>query len=109
MDAPALLVLCTCPDRDSALALAQVAVEEALAACVNLLPGVKSIYRWQGAVETAEEVLLMIKTRPECFDALVARLRPLHPYEVPEFIGIPITTGLPAYLAWIADSVPERP
>ena len=99
---PALLILTNCPDETCAKALALALVEEKLAACVNLLPRMQSIYRWQGAVESASEILLLIKSTAANYAALEARIRELHPYEVPEIIALPITQGLPAYLNWLA-------
>jgi len=102
------VVLCTCPSGDASEALARALVGEKLAACVNLLPSVRSIYRWNGAVETAEESLLVIKTTMEHYAALEARIRALHPYEIPEIIALPIAAGLPQYLHWLTqpDSTP---
>lgn len=97
-----LLLLTNCPDEAVANAIALALVEERLAACVNLLPRVQSVYRWQGAVESASEIPLLIKTTAACYAALEARIRELHPYEVPEIIAIPISHGLPAYLNWLA-------
>jgi periplasmic divalent cation tolerance protein len=77
-------------------------VEERLAACVNRLPGAHSTYRWQGKVIDDSEVLLVIKTIPERFDALRDRLLELHPYEVPELVALEVVDGHPAYLDWIA-------
>ncbi|RPE75785.1 divalent-cation tolerance protein CutA [Vulcaniibacterium tengchongense] len=99
---PVRLLLSTCPDPASADALAGALVEERLAACVSVLPGLRSTYRWQGAVERADEVLLLIKTTAEREDALVARLRELHPYELPEAIAVEAAGGLAAYLQWVA-------
>jgi periplasmic divalent cation tolerance protein len=96
-----LLVYCTCPDHDSALRIAQALVDRQLAACVNLVPGLTSVYRWQGDTETAQEVLLLIKTRQAVYPELEAALLALHPYELPEIIAVPIEAGLPAYLSWI--------
>lgn len=95
------LVLCTCADEDTAMRLASAAVEEGLAACVNVLPGITSIYRWQGQLETGRECLLLIKTRAARYAALEQRLVDLHPDELPELISVPITGGYPPYLAWI--------
>lgn len=95
-----LLCLCTCPDRDTARTLARALVEARLAACVNLLPEVESVYRWQGAVETAQEVQLLIKTTTARLEALAARVRTLHPYAVPELIAFEAVGGLPDYLRW---------
>ncbi len=96
-----LLTLCTCPDLETAKRLASAVVEERLAACVNLLGGLLSVYRWQGHIEQDTETLLLIKTRSGRFAELSQRLAALHPYEVPEIIALPITDGLPAYFEWI--------
>ena len=95
------LVLCTCPDQECATRIAERLVEERLAACVSLVPGLTSIYRWQGGIQRDAEVLLLIKTVAGRFDALAATLCALHPYEVPEIIALPITAGLPDYLTWM--------
>jgi len=97
------LVLSTCPDAQTADRLATALVDERLAACVNVLPGVHSTYRWQGAVERGEEVLLLIKTTADRQDELVARLQALHPYELPEAVAVEATGGLAAYLDWVAE------
>ena len=99
----ALICFCTCPDPGTAQRIATALVDERLAACVNLMPGVHSIYRWQGKVEHAEEVLLLIKTMPEHFDRLGGRLRELHPCELPELLAVESALGLPEYIGWIAD------
>ncbi len=96
-----LLVHCTCPGLDQAERIARALVEERLAACVGLLPGLRSVYRWQGAIESADEALLLIKTAADRLDALQARLRALHPYELPEIVAVEIAAGLPPYLDWI--------
>ena len=100
--APALLCLSNCPDRASADRIARDLVERRLAACVNLLPGIESVYRWQGALETGSEVLLLIKTMPEHLEAVSARIVELHPYELPEVIALQSSGGLAGYLDWIA-------
>lgn len=94
-------VLITAPDADVGAALAGALVEEGLAACVNLVPGVRSIYRWEGAVQDDTEVLLIAKTREALLPALTARVEALHPYDVPEVIALPIAGGSAAYLAWL--------
>lgn len=99
-----LLVLTNLPDRPSAEALARELVEARLAACVNILPSCHSVYRWHAAIETAEEVPLLIKTSSERYAALEAAIRSHHPYEMPEVIAMPVRHGLPDYLAWVADS-----
>ena len=98
-----LLVLTNLPDRESALRLAQRLVEARLAACVNILNGCTSVYRWKGEIEQAEEVPVLIKTRAARYEELEAAIRELHPYEVPEVIAVPITSGLPDYLEWVAE------
>lgn len=97
----AVVVLSTAGSADEAERIASVLVAERLAACVNLVPSVTSIYRWQGAVERATEVLMVIKTRRALAPRLVARLQELHSYEVPEAIVVPIDGGSRPYLAWV--------
>ncbi len=98
-----LLVLSTCPDADSAATIARALVEERLAACVTRIPGVTSVYRWRDGLHEDSEILLLIKTRRECFEALRARLVELHPYEVPEVIALGIAEGHAPYLKWLRD------
>lgn len=98
----ALLVLTNLPDEAQARALARLLIDEKLAACVNLLAPCRSIYRWQGQVEEAGEVPLLIKTTHARYAALEAALRRAHPYELPEIIAVPIDCGLPEYLGWVA-------
>lgn len=81
--------------------LARALVEEGLAACVNIVPGVRSVYRWEGTVEEAEEVLLVIKTRSSRATALEVRVRELHPYDVPEVLALPVVAGSDPYLDWV--------
>lgn len=95
------IVFCSCPDAASALTLAQQLVEQNLAACVQTLPGLTSVYRWQGKTEQSSEHLLLIKTRKESYLALENAIIALHPYELPEIVAIPIAQGLPGYLDWI--------
>lgn len=105
----ALLCLCACPDADTANRIADALVGERLAACVQVLPGMTSVYRWQGRVERAREVLLLAKTTRERFDALRAQVAALHPHDVPEVVALDIADGLPAYLDWVAaETTPER-
>ena len=98
-----LLVLTTLPGREAALKLARALVEKRLAACVNILSGCTSIYRWQDNVEQAEEVPLLIKTRAGRYAELEAAIRSLHPYELPEIIAVPVVQGLADYLGWVAE------
>jgi periplasmic divalent cation tolerance protein len=101
------VVLVTVPDVDTGLGLARMLVGERLAACVNVLPGVRSIYRWQGEVQEDAEALLVLKTRADRAAALAARVRDLHPYDVPEVIELAAAGGSEAYLDWvIAESAP---
>ncbi len=100
-----LLCLTTCPDATSARRIAAALVEERLAACVNVIPGLHSTYRWQGAVERADELLLLIKTTRAAFPALQARLPALHPYELPELVAVEPANALPAYLQWVEGAV----
>ena len=102
-DAACQIVLTTCPDAASAERIAQALVEEGLAACVNILPPMRSVYRWKGQVEEASEQLLLIKCSSARFPALRERLQSLHPYELPEIVAIPVLDGLPEYLAWITN------
>ncbi len=102
-----ILVFCSAPSLENATSLAQTVVEEKLAACVNILPGVTSIYRWEGAVESSTEVLLLIKTREELFELLRARIVEQHPYELPEVIAVSISNGHAEYLKWIGSSTDE--
>ena len=104
-----LTVLTNLPDQASAQTIASLLVEKRLAACVNIMPPVVSTYRWQGNVETASEVPLMIKTTIKRYPELEAAIRKAHPYEVPEIIALPIHVGLPDYLQWIdSQTLPEN-
>jgi periplasmic divalent cation tolerance protein len=100
----ALVVLVTAPSAEEAARMARALVEERLAACGNVVPGLRSIYRWEGKVQEEAEALLLLKTTRRRFEALRARVRSLHPYEVPEVIALPVEAGHPAYLEWIAAS-----
>jgi periplasmic divalent cation tolerance protein len=100
-----LLILCTCPDEDTAGTIAAYLVEHRLAGCVNVVTGVTSVYRWEGEVQTDEEHLLVIKTHRRVYQPLEDAISALHPYDVPEVIALPIAAGLPAYLSWLAGSL----
>ena len=104
-----LLILCTCPDRESAEDIAERLVAARLAACVNIVPGLTSVYRWQGAVERSDELLLLIKTHTDQYALLEGTLREAHPYDLPEIIALPIAAGLPAYLSWIDQNLGTDP
>ena len=97
----ALLVLSTFPDAEVARTIARTLVEEQLAACANLVPGAESIYWWKGVIESSSEVLAQFKTTAEQYPRLEARLKELHPYELPAIVAIPISAGLPEYLEWV--------
>ena len=96
-----ILVVTTLPDRESARGIAQSLVDARLAACVSIGAPVTSMYHWQGATETADEVPLTVKTRGELFARVAAEIRSRHPYELPEILAVPIIDALPEYLAWI--------
>lgn len=103
--AGSVIVFVTCPTRQSAGKLAKLLVSERLAACVNILPRVQSVYRWKRNVERASELLLVIKTTSKRFPALRRAVCANHPYDVPEVIAMPITAGHAPYLRWVRDSV----
>jgi periplasmic divalent cation tolerance protein len=105
----ALLALCTVPDDVTAARVAHTLVDERLAACVNCVSGLRSTYRWQGAIHDEAETLLLIKTTSACVDALKSRLPQLHPYEVPELLVFDAADGLPAYLAWVQAQTDPHP
>ncbi len=104
-DADIRVVLCTFPDREQARQIGAALVERRLAACVSLLDGVESIYRWQGAVHHDPEVLAIIKTTASAFPTLEKALTELHPYEVPEVIALPVAAGAGPYLHWVREQV----
>lgn len=99
---PLLLVITNLPDQDSARRMAEMLVADRLAACVNMLAPCASIYRWQGRIESAQEIPLLIKTPASLYGKVEAAIRQHHPYELPEIIAVPISASLPEYLAWAA-------
>ena len=98
------VLLTTLPGKEQAQALARMLVEEKLAACVQLMP-IESFYRWEGKVQNEGEILLLIKTRTALFETAIARIKAMHPYTVPEIVGLPFSAGHRPYLDWIDDSV----
>ena len=100
-----IIALNTCPDKESAEDIARRLVENGLATCVNIVPAVQSIYRWQGKIEQDNEVLLIIKTRQDKFAPLEVLIREHHPYELPEIVAVPIDTSSKEYLNWIDQSL----
>lgn len=100
----AVVAYVTVPDKEVAKRIAAELVEAKLAACVNILPGVESVYWWEGKVETDPELLLKVKTRASLVPRLAAAVKATHPYDVPEVIAVPIVGGLPEYLSWLDDS-----
>ena len=96
-----MLVFITVPSREVGHEIATLLVEENLAACVNIVPGITSIYRWQDTIERDDELLLVAKTKSTHFERLATAVKRVHPYEVPEVIGLPLVAGSNEYLAWI--------
>lgn len=99
-----LMVMTNMPDMPAAQALASELVEKRLAACVNIIPGIQSVYRWEGKLETSSEVTLLIKTVGQRYDEVEATIRASHPYTLPEVIALPIARGSVDYLKWVADA-----
>jgi periplasmic divalent cation tolerance protein len=95
------IILCTCPDKDTAEKIAHLLVNGKLAACVNIFPGITSIYRWHEQVESTQEHLLLIKANKTGYQVIEKTIKKHHPYELPEIIAVPIENGLPEYLHWI--------
>jgi periplasmic divalent cation tolerance protein len=106
--ASVVIVLTTWPASSDAGAFARTLVEERLAACVNVLGQMQSTYRWENAIETEAERQVLIKTTEPRLAELEARIRALHPYEVPEFLVVPVDTGAESYLSWVDDAVSRR-
>jgi periplasmic divalent cation tolerance protein len=104
-----ILAFTTCDSQAAAQRLARALLDLKLAACVNILPPITSVYRWKGNVEEAQEWLLLIKTSAPVFENLKQQLPDLHSYEVPELIGVPILDGAPPYLAWLDENLPTPP
>ena len=101
----AIVVLVTCPSRAVARRLATVLIHERVAACVNVVPGIESVFWWQGRVDRSRELLLLIKTTLRRFEPLRRAILAHHPYDVPEIIALPIAAGHPPYVRWVVESV----
>ena len=105
-----LIVFTAFPNEIDAARVARVLVEERLVACANLLPGARSIYRWQDTVKDEREVVVLMKTRKQDWTALQSRLHDLHPYQTPECIAVRVAAGAPLYMAWLDEALaPEQP
>ena len=103
-----LLVISTCPNQDVAKQLAGKIIDEHLAACVNILPNIVSVYKWQGSMEESSESMMLIKSTKQQYENLQSLIVEEHPYELPEVIAVPISGGLPEYLAWINNVINEK-
>lgn len=104
MDQQYSVIFNTCPDEKVAEQLASKLVESKLAACINILPGITSVYSWKGKIEKDREVLLLIKTRKESYVQVEAMIKEFHPYELPEVISVSVDQALPSYLSWINEN-----
>jgi periplasmic divalent cation tolerance protein len=102
-----ILIMTNFPDKKGAVALAEALIDQHLAACVNVLSPCTSIYRWQGTVESVDEIPILIKTLRQHYDRVEQLIKIMHPYELPEVIMVPILNGLPAYLQWIANETQQ--
>ena len=100
-----IVVLTTCDSAEQARRIARRLVEQRVAACVSVVPGLRSLYRWQGEITEEREQLLLIKSRRELFEALRAELEKIHPYEVPEVLALPVVEGAEAYLNWMEEQL----
>lgn len=106
----ALIAFTTFANEEDAARVARALVEERLVACANLLPGARSLYRWQGRPQDEREVVVLLKTRKQDWTALLSRLHELHPYETPELLAVRVAAGAPRYMAWLeAQLAPEAP
>lgn len=105
MTTPYAMIFCTVPDAATAKKISQTLVEEKLAACCNIVPGLTSIYSWENKIQDETELLLIIKSRQELFPELEQRIKKLHPYSIPEIIAIPIFNGNIDYLKWMEENV----
>src|SRR6516225_8027685 len=104
-----LIVFTTFANQDDAARVTRVLIEERLIACANLLPGARSLYRWQGKIEDQPEVVALMKTRKQDWTALLSRLHELHPYDTPECVAVRIAAGAPKYMAWLDAALEPEP
>lgn len=104
-ESPVAVAIVTAPSHDAAERIVTAVVNERLAACGNIVPGVTSIYRWEGAVQQDSEVMILFKTTRAMLPELMTRVAALHPYDVPEFLALPVTAGLDAYTKWVTANV----
>ena len=105
-----IVIMSTCPNKESAATVANILVEKRLAACVNILPGLTSVYQWKDQIESSEEHLLIIKSQETLFPEVEKTIVEYHPYELPEVIAVPIVNGLHDYLKWLGDNtLPNHP
>ena len=104
-----IVVLTTCDSQEKASGIARHLIDKRVAACVNIVPGARSVYRWKGEIEETSEWMLLIKSRRDLFDTLVAALRSVHPYDVPEIVALPVVEGGRSYLDWIDESLTHSP
>lgn len=104
----ALVVYITAPSEEEAARIARILVEERLAGCVNIVKDIRSIYSWQGKIEDAKEVLMIVKTQRQLFSALTARVKALHSYTVPEVIAMPIADGSEEYIKWLKEATSQN-
>lgn len=102
------LIYCTCPNQDIAELIARQLIDERLAACVNILPGVTSVYEWEGQIEFAQEHLLLIKSQASRYPAIEKTIKSLHPYQLPEIIAVEIDRGSKEYMNWIDSCMPAN-
>ena len=100
-----ILVLSTASSMEEAESIADSLVEEGLAACVQLIPNLRSVYRWQGKIQKEEEILVLVKSQKKLFQSIKKKIQELHSYDVPEIVALPITDGSKEYLDWISQSV----
>lgn len=108
MDLEEIIVYVTCSKEEEAIKIGRTVVEEGLVACVNIVPGIRSIYRWKGEICEDDEILLIMKTRRDRFEILERKIKENHSYELPEIIAIQLWGGSMAYLEWIRESLREK-